>query len=424
MPEDQCNERECRFDLVLFWYGGVHTSYDAKAGVERSLLLKGRIDDPLVSPLGHPRPEAASAFHDKPVHLGITSFVDPYWWERKRAKLGTPDACGLAQVRAGVEPERVESEYGEDEPFEVEPVQIRLVMTADAFEAISHQTAEANSQRRMMNATVTLVGDSLPDSYCHLKDLDVSEDQEYAVGSFEISGGYVDRLRGRMLPIEHGRGEPYGASLRVLITEARYDLRAAYGRPHSISCEGRVIDINGIGKPYDCANVTVNFLNRGESDSYYERPERSFFGEFSYEPERESFPIRFEFNLWHISEDDWRLLVPLLARETEARVYLIVNLTNEETELLAATDELQGNVRDYNFEVVRTLVDYSAALGELRDGIERSYNALSRDRGVEEARFQHIRRWFLAGGRGMSDRNLDRLSREQLEALSKELRGW
>jgi hypothetical protein len=361
MAEDQSEERTCDLRLVLFWYGGVHTSYDAKAGLKRSLLLKGRIDDPHVDFSGHSWPkEPASAFHDKPVHLEVSSSFDSEWWERIRAKLGAADACGLVKVRAGVEPERVEPEY--DEPYEVEPVQIRLVVSADAFEAIWRQTAEADSQRRTMRANVTLVGDALPESDCmpfiDLKDFDVSGDREYAVGSFEIHGGHFDRLRGRVQPIERARGEAYGASIRILIAQTRYDLSAVYGRAHSISCEGRVMGSKGV--PYDCANVTVNFLEHQGSDSYYEFPQRSFFGEFGCWPEREPFPTGFEFNLWYVSEDASDLLVPLLTLGADTRMFLIVNLMNEEAELLAATDELRGNVRDYSFEVFRTLVEPEA----------------------------------------------------------------
>jgi hypothetical protein len=364
MAEDQCNERECRFRLVLFWYGGVQSSYDAKVGLRRSLLLKGRIDDPYVDFSGEfslPE-EPASLFHDKPVHLDISSSIDSEWLEGIRAKLGTPDACGLVQVRAGVEPKRVESEYGEHEPFEVEPVQIGLVVSADAFEAIWRQAAEADSQRRTMLAHVTLVGESLPESdedlgSISLKDLDVSENRQYAVGGFEINRGYVDSLRGRMRRIERGRDEAYGTSIEILITETRYDLTAAHARAHSISCEGRVILQSG--KPYDGASATVVFEHG--PDRSYEPPERSFFGEFGYLPEREPFPACFKFNLWYVSENAWDVLVPLLTRGADSRVFLIVNLTNQESELLAATDELRGNVRDYSFRVFRTLVDYGAA---------------------------------------------------------------
>jgi hypothetical protein len=366
MPEDDCHEmheKSCRFRLVLFWYGGVDTSYDAKAGVERSLHLKGRIYDPYVYEFsGHSSPtEPASAFHDKPVDLSISSPGDSKWLKRFRAKLGAPDACGLVRVRAGVEPERVEPEY--DEPFEVEPVQIRLAVSADAFEAIWRQTAECDSQRRTMRAEVTLVGASLPESNCmpfiDLKDFDVSQDREYAVGSFEIHGGYVDRLRGRMRTIERGRCEDYGTGIEILITEIRYDLSAAYGRVHSLSCEGRVI---GRGEPYDGAETTVNFLEAPKSDAYYEFPARSFFGEFSYSPEKEPWSTRFSINLWYVSDDDWKLLVPLLTRGTDTRVFLTVNLTSEKDELRTASEALQGNVRNYSFKVLRKLVDYDVAL--------------------------------------------------------------
>jgi hypothetical protein len=252
-----------------------------------------------------------------------------------------------------VEPKRVESEYGTTS-FEVEPIQIRLVVSADAFEAICRQAAEADRQQRTMEARVTLVGDSLPEPVGDhgLKGLNVSEDRDYPVGCFDIETSYFDRLRGRMRPIKRGQGEAYGASIEILITETRYDLNAAHARAHSILCEGRVM--RNRAKPYDGATVTVNFEHG--SDRYYELPEPAFFGEFNYIPEREPFPTGFKFNLWYASEDARDLLVPLLTRGADTQVLLIVNLTNEETELVAATDELRGNVRDYSFKAFKKLV--------------------------------------------------------------------
>jgi hypothetical protein len=130
---------------------------------------------------------------------------------------------------------------------------------------------------------------------------------------------------------------------------------------------------------------------------------------------------------------DAGLLVPLLTRGADTRIFLIVNLTNNEEELLTATDELRGNVRDYSFKVFRTLVDYSVVHMKLANAIDRLDNALSEEgsrnrrllnRGVDDRRFRDIRGWLLAGGRGVSDRELDRLSREQLDALFNELRRW
>jgi hypothetical protein len=340
MAEDQLEQRTCDFWLVLSWHGGVHTSYYAKEGLKRAFFFKGRIDD------RHSWPkEPVSAFHEKPVDLEILSSFHSEWWERTRTRLGVPNACGLVRVRAGVEPKHVESEYGEHEPFEVEPIQIRLVVSADAFEAIFRQAAEADRQQRTLEARVTLVGESLPEQVGDhgLKGLDVSEDRDYAVGCFDIE----------TRPIERGPGEAYGASIEILITETRYGLNAAHPRAHSISCEGRVI--RNRAKPYDGATVTVNFEH--SSERYYELPEPSFFGEFEYLPEREPFPTGFKFNLWYASEDAWDLLVPLLTRGADTQVLLIVNLTNEETELVAATDELRGNVRDYSFKVSRKLID-------------------------------------------------------------------
>jgi len=339
-------------------------------------------------------------------------------------------------VRAGVEPERVEPEFGE--PHEVEPVQICLFVSADAFDAIWRQVAETDGQGRMMLGYVTLISDSFPHEwYCRLEDVDVSEDREYAIGSFEISGGHVDPLRGRMRRIERGRDETYGANIKILVTETSCDFSAAHGRPTSMACEGRVIETQG--EPYDCANVKVEFSEHRGADTYYKIDERSYFGEFSYRPERDSFPTRFDINLWLVSEDDWGLLIPLLTRGADTRIFLIVNLTSEETELIAATDRLQGNVRDYSFEVSRTLVDYGTVLVMLEDAMGRLDNAMSKEdfqntpllnKGVEDRRFRGIRRWLLggrwvmagAGGMARLDRLFRELSRDQLAELAYEVR--
>jgi hypothetical protein len=95
--------------------------------------------------------------------------------------------------------------------FEQEAVNIDVQISLDAFEAIRSQAAHPHSG--MMGATVTLVGNGLPESsFILLKDLDVSAQRTYAVGSFEIT--CAEGQPPRPLPVE-GYG---GANISILLT--------------------------------------------------------------------------------------------------------------------------------------------------------------------------------------------------------------
>ena len=223
MHEEQPKERFCDLKMMLFRYSGVSTTYDAKGGIKRSFSLSGRIDDPDPGPSGKSAHFGfpGSTFHDKPVRLEVHSPPDPEWLGWPKHIRDTPSishACGLARVNAGVEPEEFEL-FGET--IEGPAIRVVLAVSADAFEAIRRQGAEAYDQRRIMQVKVTLIGDSLPetddDDYIwglRLKDLDVSKVQDYGVRGFEISGTrYFDHLRGRVLQVERGREEGYGADI-------------------------------------------------------------------------------------------------------------------------------------------------------------------------------------------------------------------
>ncbi len=432
MTEEQSEHRTCDLSLVLFRYGGVHTWYDAKAGLRRSFVLSGRIDDPYRRPLGDigESGEGDSAFHNKAVRLEFASPSDPKWLGNLGAARGAGNVFGGVWVNAGVKPEQFELD---GETVEAEPVEIKMEMDPDAFEAIRRQAAEAHDLRRIMWAKVTLIGVSLPKppsrlGSIHLKDLDVSKDQEYAVSGFEIfDTHYTDHLRGRVLQVKCSRDEPYGAYVSVLLTGAQYKVHAERALVHSISCEGRVI--NGKGKPYDGVDVTVEF-DEHEPNRHDELPERAFFGEFGYYPklpEKQYSSTHFAFYLRYLPDDARNFLIPLLSQEVGTQVVLTVNLTNKEADLIAATDELRGSVRHYSFEMRRRLVDYGAALKQLEEARERleqrtfdDEGRFSSEKGVSEERFQHIRRSLVAGGR-VSDIELFSLSFEQIDALADEL---
>jgi hypothetical protein len=272
---DQSRERTCDLRLLLFRWGSVETSYDAKAGLRRSLDVFGHVDDPYIPGCGD---TTASHFHDKAVRLGIhLRNDDTEWLTNIRAKHGVAHACGNVLVRTGVEPEQFESD---GKTNELEPIGIDVEVGLDTFEAIRSQAAHPHSG--MMGATVTLVGNGLPEPnedslYLYLKDLDVSAERTYAVGTFKISS--AEGQPPRPLPVE-GYG---GANISILLTGARYDLHTAWDPVlHAIRCEGFVDPRYGNAKSYDRADVSVTF----EGWKIRELRDRRFFGEFSYWPKR------------------------------------------------------------------------------------------------------------------------------------------
>jgi hypothetical protein len=217
-----------------------------------------------------------------------------------------------------------------------------------------------------MNAALS--GSSLPDGgklgLVSLGNLDVSEPRAFAVSSVSfMDTKTADRLRGRVLPIEPARDEGYGASLRVLLTEVRYDLDVARNEIRSISCEGRVL---GTRKPYDGADVTVEFREHERSRVTDELPRRASAGEFSYHPKRpeEEYSSAF-FSLWlkYIVEDARELLLPILADSAATEIVLLADLVSERDALAAATESLEGEVRNYRFQVRRRFIEDRSSEG-------------------------------------------------------------
>jgi hypothetical protein len=202
MPEGQSKERTCDLRLELFRWGGVETWYDAKAGLRLRLVLTGHVDDP---PFFHDGQDfSAPHFHGKRVRMEIF-WPDPDWLEGIRARRGVSHACGQVSVKAGAEPKPFELD---GKTHEIEPVTVVLAVSADAFEAIRRQAADDHG--RMMRATVTLVGEPLPEldesrGTIWLNDLDVSVERHYAVGGFETS--CAEGLPPRVLPVEPGPDE-------------------------------------------------------------------------------------------------------------------------------------------------------------------------------------------------------------------------
>lgn len=349
-------EKNCDMKVMLFRHRAVYTSYDTEGCLRRSMVFLGRIDDSHDGEFADPQDDR---FHGKGVLLRISSPRNPEWEEKVKAMDELENVCGSVRVSKDVEPIRFEDD---GKVIEGEPVEVSLVVTDEAFDAIRQQASEAYGHHRILEAGLTLVGKSLPDTdsvwgFRWLKDLDVSEERQYAIGSFSILDTLqIHPLWGRVLPFDLAPEEHYGASISILLTEARYDILADRGYMHSISCEGRVI--GGRGKPYDGAYVTIEFDEYEPNPATDELPERAFAGEFGYWPERpenEHSSPHFSFGLKHVPDDARELLLPVLTQEVGTCVVLRVSLENKEEDLLAATNVLYGNVRYYSFRVEKRL---------------------------------------------------------------------
>lgn len=354
------DELHCELSIAFARYGGVNSSYDAERGLSRKFVLLGRIDDPDLDWDGDETGLPDSAFHGKQVRLTVYTPLDGEFLRNVQASYmgDTGNPCGVVTVRTGVEPERFELD---GEMREIEPVIAQLHLSADAFEAIRRQAAEAYDHRRIMRATITLVGGALPakDSRVkfwfghHLKDLDISKDQVYGIGGFEIGDTRdLDHLRGR---VQINRNEPYGVSISILLTQVKYKAEVEDARIYSLSCEGRV---KGRGDPYEGIDVTVEFSEH-ERNKRNELPERAFFGEFAYyvkQPDEEYSSNFFSLNLRYVPADIRDLLIILFSLDRGTHVILTVTLSKEEDELLATTKVLRGNVRSYEFGVYRDLI--------------------------------------------------------------------
>jgi hypothetical protein len=299
----------------------------------------------------------ASGFHSKACTLNVNSPPDQAWLEKVRSSLSDGDACGEVIVFPGVVPDRFEHD---GETYEIEPVNVTIGVSNDAFEAFHNQAVLAVAQHRIMSAELKISGEALPDTksgFIFLDDLDISDTQKYSVTSFELANTRLfDHSKGRVRQVRRDRDEGYGTNISVLITDAGYRIYTEYAHVHGIGCNGHVV--KSLRKePYEGAEVVIEF-KEFESNSFLELPEKAFFGEFHYWPRQSDetdSSASFSFDLRYVPEDARDLLIPLLNGESQKRVILEINLSSEKEELLAATNMFQGKVRSYSFFVQHTL---------------------------------------------------------------------
>jgi hypothetical protein len=90
--------RTCDLDAMLFRFGSVNTSYDTNAGLKRSMVMSGWIDD---------RPYPDDRFHGKNVDVVISAPRDPELEGRITHATKVDQPCGFAQINANVEPKKI-----------------------------------------------------------------------------------------------------------------------------------------------------------------------------------------------------------------------------------------------------------------------------------------------------------------------------
>jgi hypothetical protein len=422
MAEEKPEQRTCNMNLRVSGYGGATNSYDPSNGMEQSFALSGHIDDPYITALGDiDSCLSDSTFDNKSVRVEFSSPPDTEWL----AGLHCSNACGSVVIDAHVNPEQYEHD---GESFEIQPVRVIIMVDPTTFETIRRQAAEASYHRRIMNLKVTLADESLPEPKSQyggldLKDLDVSERRGYAIGNFEIFDTiYTDHSRDRVLEVERNSKKDYGTSLNVKLNDVRYDVDPVRSSARRIQCDGLIISRD---KPYDCTHVYVEFFQH-ELDMSGRLPKRSFFGEYYYcpkQPGEEGDLSSFNFSLRYQPDDARNLLIPLFSQashDKSTELILTVTLTNNESELLEATDGLDGNVQCYSFEVRKRLVDYGPALAQLKEARQKLEKSDLTMKGVTEDCFQRTCRSVLVYGEA-SDFYLNSLSLKQIDMLKDKL---
>lgn len=346
MVEEKFRERTCRLHVMLHGRGNIRAEYHAGTGAKRSMSLTGWVED--TDEHGHP--VCDSRFHRKQVSLTLRSPPDSEWLTEMLASFGGSNTCGLVDVEKDVKPKRLDLDGS---TAEFAPISGLLEISADAFDAIHWLAMNADNQQRLVHATLALSGNAIPQkgSAClFLKDLDVSTNRTYTVTDFKLSSTTLaDYSEDRVLRVEPKPDEGYGTTIRILLERIRYEISTERASVYEISCEGRVLSGWGNKKPYDGAHVSIEF-REFECNKYAQLPESAFYGSFFYGV-KES--LGFSFDLYYVTDHAHNLLIPILRQELQAEIILNIRLTNEEEDLLAAEDELRGNVRDYTFTINR-----------------------------------------------------------------------
>ncbi|MFH7321402.1 hypothetical protein ACHHRT_12445, partial [Desulfurivibrio sp. D14AmB] len=136
--------------------------------------------------------------------------------------------------------------------------------------------------------------------------------------------------------------------LSIILNEIRYQASMELGFGGNIECYGHVPKTVSY---FDGASVDVGFFEC-EAYGYGDFPKNIFYGRFRYLPSKDTSPL-FILNLRYFAGDERDLRFLLLNQEVKTQLILQVNLAIKKDELIAATNELQGAVQGYSFEVRR-----------------------------------------------------------------------
>lgn len=377
MAIDQSDELFCEVSFLLDSCHDGSASYSGDAGLARTLVLRGFIEDLDYGPIGDGPGSPGSVAHSKKVRIEVRSPVDEDFLSRVIenrlppapappaiigsggvANGGSVDfsrasVCGLASFRANLGANTY-SALGQEVVDDV-PVEVYLCVSDDAFDNLRSQSMEAYRRLQILSCKLRLIGNALKDKPdrtpflgLKLRDLDLTKDQVYAVEHFEIATTIlIDHYRGRFRPVPSGEGEALGVGLGVRITDVRYEIYSAYPGAISLTCDGSVIRAHGT--PYHGASVTVHFLPH--DDGGVGSPiDRAPFGDFTYHPpsgEAGSQSSHWSLCLRYFQPDIRDLLQELVGKRSSGVVDLSVNLLTD-AKALEGSQQVSGSIRNYS----------------------------------------------------------------------------
>jgi hypothetical protein len=132
------------------------------------------------------------------IKLFVSAPLNEDWLSKTREREALAHVCGFAHVEEKLIPKTYNFE---GVTVTDEPVQIHLSIPAEAFEAILLQAQAAERRSQLLEMMATFSGISLPDKggmgVLQLRDLDVSEQREYAVNSVQFSETTISTQRRR-----------------------------------------------------------------------------------------------------------------------------------------------------------------------------------------------------------------------------------
>ena len=175
MNHNDSLKKTCSLSILVTEKGFLENAYNLNRGLGRSLRLVGKIDES----------DQRTAFHQKSTAINFRLSSNDSWLEEMQVLTNEPEAIGAVSVAEFLAPLRYELD---GETHENEPIQLRIELSPEAFEAICFHVTHLNEN--IISIKLELSGSALPSTdtnFVFLSDLDISKNKTYAVTSIAMS---------------------------------------------------------------------------------------------------------------------------------------------------------------------------------------------------------------------------------------------